>query len=481
MPESQLREYLRERAKSDLYFLCDAILRDVNNPQTPPLDENVHWDLTENVQRRDVKKKLFLIPRGHLKSTILTVGHSIQTIINNPNTRGLLGSGSNKLAQGFLKEIKEHFEKNELFRWLFPEWESERWEKWNEDLIRAPRELRTSKAKEHTIETAGTEMSLTSRHYDWMKFDDIVNKETVTTKEQMEKTKVWYKTTFSLLEPGGYIDIIGTRWHFNDLYGDIEASPESYIVYKRRAVEDGKPIYPNKYTLEDLQEIRKEQGSYIYSCQYDNNPVDDERAKFKREWIKRYKTLPHRMNYYLTTDLGGDQEGNDFNVLMITGVDEQKNRHTIEFERGHFTPGEFIKLFFMLHRKYQPKKSSIETVAYQKSLLFFMREEMRKQNYFIGITEMKRSKVSKEDRIELRLAPVFENGAYFIGENMKEIEDELTMFPRAKNDDLLDCMADVEELIINLLPEKPKGPEGYYTKTELEDMGVNKMEVRKNK
>lgn len=457
MPESQLREYLRERSKTDLFFLCDAILRDVNNPKTPPLDINVHWDLTENAQRRDIQKKLYLIPRGHLKSTILTVGDSIQRIVNNPNTRGLIGSGSNSLAKGFLKEIKEHFEKNQLFRWLFPEWQSEKWEKWNEDIIRAPRDLRTSKAKEHTIETAGTETSLTSRHYDWMKFDDIVNKETVTTKEQMEKTKVWYKTTFSLLEPGGTIDIIGTRWHYNDLYGDIEGNPEGYLIYKRKAVENGKPIYPSKYSIEVLKEIRREQGSYIYSCQYDNEPVDDENAKFQRAWIQKYKALPHELDYYLTTDLAGDQEGNDYNVLMITGVDFNRNRYTIEYQRGHFTPGEFIKLFFMLHEKYKPRKSSIETVAYQKMLLFFLREEMRKRNYFIAITEMKRSgKQSKEDRIELRLAPVFENGAYFIGENMKEVEDELTMFPKAKNDDLLDCMADVEELIMGKKSKDPK-------------------------
>ncbi len=453
----------------------------MNNPQTPPLDINVHWDLTENVQRKDIKKKLFLIPRGHLKSTILNVGDSIKRILNDPNTRGLIGSGSNSLAKGFLKEIKEHFEKNELFRWLFPEWASEKWEKWNEDIIRAPRELRTSKAKEHTIETAGTETSLTSRHYDWMKFDDIVNKETVTTKEQMEKTKNWYKTTFSLLEPGGYIDIIGTRWHYNDLYGDIELNPESYLIYKRKAIENGKPIYPNKYTLEDLKDIRREQGSYIYSCQYDNEPVDDERAKFKREWFQKWKTLPHRLNYYLTTDLAGDSEGSDYNVLMITGVDQERNRYTIEFVREHLTPGEFIKEFFRLHRKYQPKKSTIETVAYQKSLLFFLKEEMRKQNYFIGITEMKRSRQSKEDRIELRLAPVFENGAYFIGEDMKEIEDELTMFPRGRTDDLIDCMADVEELIVGMLPEKQKEREGFYTKSELEDLKQAKNAIRKVK
>ena len=67
------------------------------------------------------RKNLFLYPRGHLKSTVITVAHSVQWIINYPNVRILITTATQDLGVDFVRQIKSHFQTNDTFRSLFPE------------------------------------------------------------------------------------------------------------------------------------------------------------------------------------------------------------------------------------------------------------------------------------------------------------------------------------------------------------------------
>lgn len=76
-----------------------------------------------------------------------------------------------------------------------------------------------------------------------------------------------------------------------DLYQYIidERSDSFNFITRAAKATDGELLYPSRLTIGFLEKQRKGQGSYIFSCQYMNNPVDEETAKFKREWFK-YKT-----------------------------------------------------------------------------------------------------------------------------------------------------------------------------------------------
>ena len=60
-----------------------------------------------------------LVFRGAGKSTICTITKAIHLLIKNPNLRILIASKSQQNAEGFLKEIKGHFEGNEKLAELF--------------------------------------------------------------------------------------------------------------------------------------------------------------------------------------------------------------------------------------------------------------------------------------------------------------------------------------------------------------------------
>ena len=66
-------------------------------------------------------RKMGLVPRDHLKTSIWTIADSIRRIACDQNIRILLGNETATNAQHFLRRIEVVFERNALFQWLFPE------------------------------------------------------------------------------------------------------------------------------------------------------------------------------------------------------------------------------------------------------------------------------------------------------------------------------------------------------------------------
>src|SRR3990167_9703217 len=98
--QSDLYEIERRTCKDDLRYLCREVLgmRDW---------DGCHDDLLAFLNRRARRKKLILVPRGHLKSSVLTIGLSIQHMLNDPDTTILLSNAVWDNARSFLREIKE--------------------------------------------------------------------------------------------------------------------------------------------------------------------------------------------------------------------------------------------------------------------------------------------------------------------------------------------------------------------------------------
>jgi hypothetical protein len=166
-----------------------------------------------------------------------------------PNIRILISSGTGDQARGFLRAIKQHFTENEMFRFLFPEFCPQKNVKEfgnQEQFNVCNRTLHT--AKEPTFKTCSSESVVSSGHYDVHKNDDLVDKETVKTSEQIATIKRHFAMLDPLLERNqrsaetvkhGWLDVIGTIYHFNDLHnalylsGDGEAERAEAVEYRQ--------------------------------------------------------------------------------------------------------------------------------------------------------------------------------------------------------------------------------------------------------
>ena len=201
---------IREACRTSLKYLSKEFLG------MSKWDDNLHDDLAAYLENSG-KYKLILIPRGHLKSSLVTVAWSIQQLLRNPDYRILIRNAVWDQSRRFLGQIQGYLEDSKL-PLIFGQFTSQKaiWTK--EEL-----EIRQRKNKKASpsIMTAGLETSLTGLHFDIIIDDDLVNDKNTSTKEQIQKVIDVYNDSFNLLDRGGIHVVVGTRWNVRDLYGHI--------------------------------------------------------------------------------------------------------------------------------------------------------------------------------------------------------------------------------------------------------------------
>jgi hypothetical protein len=216
---------LKRKCRTDLKFLCKYILG------MKDWDDSLHGALQKELEAPE-RHKLFLIPRGHLKSSIITVGWTIQQILINPNTRILITNAVWDLSRTFLREIIGLLTDKSPLADIFGSFNGPG-AKFTEDGITiAQRTLGT--IKEPTIMTAGVEKAVTGMHFDVLVHDDLVEENNINTPEQIKKIIRFRQNCLDLLDPGGTELLIGTRWAEPDLYG--------YLITNEMSVFNGKPV-----------------------------------------------------------------------------------------------------------------------------------------------------------------------------------------------------------------------------------------------
>jgi predicted phage terminase large subunit-like protein len=226
--------------------------------------------------------KLILMPRFTFKSCIVTVGYTLWRLAKDYNLRLLIYSDAASKAEGFLGSITNHITgkvAGSKFREIFGHWEVDpKKDKWNQSQIVIG--FRQTAYAEPSIDTGGIETSKIGFHYPLIIFDDIVSDKNVTTKAQMDKVADCYKKALSLLVPGGEIIMVGTRWHFGDLYGRLlaeNAENRLFETFIRKAYDGEKYYFADigecSLTKERLALLKKQQGSYVFSCNPAEAPI----------------------------------------------------------------------------------------------------------------------------------------------------------------------------------------------------------------
>lgn len=478
-----------ERCKRDLFFLCKYVL--ASNPDL--ITERTHMDICEitkpllpnfDPQKEKVNfsprtrmlkdkkdetlsdqfdpnrnKLVILMPRGTFKSSIVTIGFTLQYILNDCDARILIDSETYGKAKNFLAEIKGHLEDNKKYRDIFfaihgvyPDTNkkdsSTRWTDAAVDLS-----CRTVKKKEPSISCSGIDRSINGMHFDLIIEDDLHSEKNVTNKEQIQQVIDHRKLANSLLDPGMPRITIGTRWDFQDAYNDIlKKQRNSYNIILRKAIEDdGTLLFPERLTHEFLEEQRRDQGSYIYSCQYMNNPVDDETATFKHDYFRYIdwglvKDRP--INWFVAIDPSYEGAYSDYAAFVLAGMDAERNLYVREIRRAKMKYSDIITLMFDWYSRYKPRSMALETIATQKNIQYMLNDEQKRRGVWLPVQEIKTRSATKEDRI-LSLAPFYEYGRiYHINEcnQMEDLEYELTHFPKGENDDVIDALSTVLEI-----------------------------------
>lgn len=225
---------LRKLYKASLYKTCKSLLgyKDVNS--------RTHGDTIRALQS-DTKRKLIILPRGSLKSSICDVAYPIWRLLINPNERILIDSELFGNSSTFLREIKAHLENPSLTD-IFGEFRTE--DNWTQSSITIKQ--RTHPYKESSITCGGVGTVKVGQHYTIIIGDDYNSNKNSDTIEGLEKVLRHYKYNQSILEPDGIYIIVGTRYSYRDCMGfildtELGLKPEDQItgIYDTDAVTTG--------------------------------------------------------------------------------------------------------------------------------------------------------------------------------------------------------------------------------------------------
>ncbi|MFA6069762.1 MAG: phage terminase large subunit [Janthinobacterium sp.] len=461
------QELLRRKWIASLYYFNTQCLGVEAGKDKVKLNA-FHRELCDFVDLDKHAQKLILVPRGHLKSTLVTVGKTLQWIAENPKVRILIANATYSMAVAFLTVIKRHLQNNEMMQMMFGNLAINP-EKWSENSITLDQTGVEGGEKEATVFCYGMGGNLVSQHYDKIILDDVVNDVTVGTREQIEKTIQFYRMCQPLLEKDGEMIIIGTRYRDDDLYSWImdreNGVVQDFKIFGRRAMKGeiwdqgkqefvkGEILWPEKYTLKDLSTVRRKMGPYEFSSQYFNECIPKGDADFKREWFQYYETADIKgldMNKYILIDPAISLEKDaDFTAMIVIGVDEHSNIYILDIFREKVKVDGIIKAIFQLNERWHPQAIGLEEVAFQTALRYSLKKEMEERKRYLNIVELKPHGRNKETRIRA-LQPLYSGGKVLHNRDLIYniyLEDELLRFPYGKHDDTIDALAYALDLI----------------------------------
>ena len=438
-------------------------------------------------QNRD---NLILYPRGHIKTTIVSVAHSIQWILNYPNVRILGTTATETLITSIVLEIRNHFILNDQLRLLFPELcpqakDGKIPEFGNLSGFTCPARDNNNKklgpgGKEPTFLASTVGSAITGYHGDVQKSDDLVEKINSSSQNGIDEVIRHAGSMGDLLEKyntddhekplKGWVDMVGTPWDFSDLYqvrrNDHAARrtkglPDSFNLIVRSAAPnwpEGPFLWPERMGYTALKEIEDDpmKGPAQLAAQYLMNPIvagqgliDDVKQLIWTPEKVMDQLLP-RMSLYAALDVAGmeDVKGHDSDFTVLTVGGFANARLYVPFMLyGRPPVEEVIEWIFQVFDKYPGiVKLKIQKQALERVLLATLRREMSKRGRFLPIdAQPADNQQSKKSKIR-GLRPWFQAGNIRFSDSLPyrtAIETEIKGFPKYRHDDILDTLTDL--------------------------------------
>lgn len=391
---------------------------------------------------------LLLSPRGHLKTSAITIGYALWRLTQNPNLRILILNEVLANTKDVLSAIKTHIA-TDKFRELHGHWDTLS-EMWTAEKILVPR---SAVLKEPSISVAGILGTILSAHADLILLDDPQGERNSGSSLQRKKVLSWFqKVVLPILEPGGQICICMTRWNRDDLAGVIMNDPgfKNWKVIEQRAEwtdEQGnrKILFPQKFSPKTLDQCRANMGSAAYRLQYLNDIAgQEEDSAFRIEWIEsgRFDKPPESLRVYAGIDLAiSEKKWASRFAYCVAGLDRTGCAYILDAFRGRIGIVDQIAHAKRIWRVFNPVLITAEATGFQGvfgQLLRVDEDAKRMPFRMLPVTDPKEARISG-------LAPLVQSGAIRLPRTnfatwVSGMEEEMVEFPNG-DDDLLDALA----------------------------------------
>jgi len=451
-----------------------------------------HEDLCKFLTNPDGKNyKLVLYPRAHRKSFYAACEVAWE-IVKDPSIAIVYLSATSDLAEYQLRAIKGILD-SPIVRRYWPDLididEGKR-EKWTstEICVDDPRRKEQG-TRDSTVKVGGLTTNITGSHADLIVLDDIVVPKN-NTEEGRRQVISQYSQLQSILNPGGRIIAVGTRYHPKDIYATMQETVEEiyddngeligkepqWDVLQKSVEENGEFLWnrtkrkDGKYYGFDFKELARIKAGYVdksqFYAQYYNDPNDEGSALITQDMFEYYNrdhlhtiggiyyVKNNPLNVYAAIDFAfSNSKWSDSTAIVVVGVDCDGLRYVLDIDRFQTDKiTEYYNHVIAIHQKYNLKKLRAEVSVAQQVIVTALKDKLAENSTRLVIDEY-RPQTKKEERVLATLKPLYEDHKIFHyrGGNCELLEEELKQLKPA-HDDIKNALADA--ISISVAPRK---------------------------
>ena len=412
----------------------------------------------ERVASGECRRLIITAPPRHTKSELASRRFPAWYLGRFPNRQVIATAYGSQLVEDFSRDVRGCMNEPE-HRAVFP---------------KSALSRDTSAAHRWTTEASGIYVAsgvggaITGRGAHLMLIDDpFKTREEADSPEHRRKVWGWYQSVaYPRLMPGGAIVLIGTRWHEDDMHGRLLEAADNggdpWELLHLPAIDDfGRALWPQWYSLEDLERIRANISPREWQAQYLGDPTPDEGAMFKREWLEHdYETLPAGLRYYGASDYATKHGEGDWTVHMVAGVDKDDEIYVVDLWRQRTTSDAWIESLLDLMERYRPVLWAEEAGQIEKSVgpFIFQRQRERRiwcrREAFSSAADKAARARAIEGRFAMGMVHFPRNRAW-----VAPLKDEIIKFPAGKHDDQVDCLSLLGRILPAMRGRRPKKAE----------------------
>lgn len=451
--------HLREKSQTDLFFLSKWVL---NYDQ---LCESAHAALCKFMVVEERTRRMVLMPRGHLKTTVCTISDSIRLALKNPCVRILIQNEVLDNAADMLSELKGHWTKEGgMLPMLFPELvppqlfgRGSDWSKEASSIVR-PRHY-----KESTWTASGSGGSPQSKHFNFIKNDDLIGEKHKESELEMARAIRWSNSMEPLLDAPAYetIDYYGTRKTMSDVYAHrIELEGANLAVFVREPIEGGESIFPLKYPLWKLEDIMVKTPE-LWAHDYMNNPIGKGGLDWGKGYLRMFEirgdkvvfehNITGELVYWKLDELdvvitadpnSGKLLGTDKAAICVHGVSPEEQIFVLDSWSARVSPDGFQDMLMEKSKRWRPRVVGIEEAGQQTSLYYFEKRCLQESNFFWS-KALQHKNEQKDKRIRSNLDIPLKARRIYVQHSQRTLIGQIQLFPQlqAHNWDEIDAFA----------------------------------------
>ena len=399
----------------------------------------------EKIARGDLKRLIINMPPRHTKSEFASYLLPAWFLGQYPGKKVIQTAHTAELSVGFGRKVRNLVDSDD-FKEVFPNLQL------RADSKAAGRWSTNDGGEYFAIGVGG---AVTGKGADLLIIDDPHSEQEGQSGDPsvFDRTYDWYTSgPRQRLQPGGAIIIVMTRWHMRDLTGKIlkssaqRAGTDEWEVIEFPAImPSGKALWPEFWSIAELEALRNELPSPKWNAQYQQNPTSEEGALIKREWWQVWeRDQPPPCEFIIQswdTAFLKTQRA-DFSACTTWGVfympdDEGLSKPNIILLDAYKERLEFPDLkrkAYELWTDMQPDAFIVEAKAAGMPLIFELRA--------MGIPVAEYTPSRGNDKIARvnAVADLFASGVVWAPQTRfaEEVVEEFAAFPAGEHDDLVD-------------------------------------------